>query len=262
MLKGPETVFFDGNGVMYTTTDDANLISLTDFRDEPDGTISAKTKVVADVVGRGLGAKFVDDTLYIADGALGLTRIRNFRNPKSKLEIVATKVMDGGEETRINFADDLAIGLKTGIVYFTDASVVYPERDRSFKWDVMYASKVEAVRGPSGRLLQYDPSKDEVTVLGRNLWFANGVAVDKDENYLLFVETFRLRIGKYHLTGKKKGTVEYLVDGEPSPAYFDGVDCSWKGITGDLLTRQIWLMAVLVMAGSPKKGTSIAPLPS
>jgi hypothetical protein len=122
LLKGPETVFFDDNGVMYTTTDDANLITLTDFQTEADGKITAKTTLLADVVGRPLGAKFTGDTLYMADAALGLTRIRNPHDPKSKLELVATTVKDGGKETRIQFADDLAIGPKTGMVYFTDGT--------------------------------------------------------------------------------------------------------------------------------------------
>lgn len=112
------------------------------------------------------------------------------------------------------------------------ASEVYPERDRNFMWDVMYASKVDSVRSPSGRLLQYDPSTDKVNVLVRGLWFANGVAVDKEEDYVVYVESFRLRIAKYYLTGDKRGTIEYIVDGAPSPAYFDGIDCGWKGVNG------------------------------
>lgn len=122
LLKGPETVFFDNNGIMYTTTDDANLISLTDFQKE-DGKITAKTTWIANVVGRPLGGKFTSDgTLYMADAALGLTRIRNPRDPKSKLEVVATTVQDGATVTRIQFADDLAVGPKTGKVYFTDGT--------------------------------------------------------------------------------------------------------------------------------------------
>ena len=85
-------------------------------------------------------------------------------------------------------------------------------------WDLMYASKVEALRGPTGRLLQYNPSTDEVTVLARNLYFANGVAVAEDESYLVFVETFYSRVTKYFLKGEKKGSMEYVIDGYPSPA--------------------------------------------
>jgi DNA-binding beta-propeller fold protein YncE len=69
-----------------------------------------------------LGAKFTPDgnTVYIADGALGLLRVVDPLNPKSKVEIVASKVMDGGKITPITFADDVTIGPKSGRVYFTD----------------------------------------------------------------------------------------------------------------------------------------------
>lgn len=98
------------------------------------------------------------------------------------------------------------------------ASEIHPERDSDMKWDVMYPSKLEIIRGPSGRLLQYDPSTDAVTVLLDGLYFANGVAVAEDESYLVFVETFYSRVNKYYLTGEKKGTVEAIIDGYPSPA--------------------------------------------
>jgi sugar lactone lactonase YvrE len=71
---------------------------------------------------------------------------------------------------------------------------------------------------PSGRLLEYDPSTDAVTVLAKNLWFANGVGVDQEEEYLVFAETFRLSLIKYYLKGDKKGQLDYIVKGSPSPA--------------------------------------------
>jgi sugar lactone lactonase YvrE len=64
----------------------------------------------------------------------------------------------------------------------------------------------------------YDPVTDEVSVLVRNLWFANGVGVDKDETYVVVAETFRLSLLKYHLAGEKAGTTEYIAKGAPSPA--------------------------------------------
>lgn len=79
-------------------------------------------------------------------------------------------------------------------------------------YDVVYASKVDCVRGKrTGRLLQYDPATDEVTILARNLFFANGVAVDKDETYLVQSQTFAMELSKYHLTGSKQGTLETAV---------------------------------------------------
>ena len=71
------------------------------------------------------------------------------------------------------------------------------------------------IRGPSGRLLQYDPTDDSVTILADGIWFANGVGVDVDETYLIVGETLRLGLIKYHLTGTKAGTTEYVVKGDP-----------------------------------------------
>jgi sugar lactone lactonase YvrE len=263
LLKGPETIFFDPEGNMYTINEDANLIQLSDFQttDESDHLLTANVTMISDLgSGRPLGATFTPDgsTLYICDMVLGLTRLRNPRDPKSKVELVASSVLDNGTSSRIFLADDVVVGPKTGVVYFTDASVIYPERDRNLKWDAMYSSKVELLIGPSGRLLKYDPVTDEVSVLLRDLWFGNSVTVDQEETYLLFTESFSLRIGKYYLQGPKEGTVEYLVNGHPTPGCkfiestvntrhlharltfktfsydhdldFDGVDCSWKGV--------------------------------
>ena len=87
----------------------------------------------------------------------------------------------------------------------------------------MYSSKIEALRGPSGRLLKYDPSTRQLSVLARGLYFGNGVAVAEDESYLVYVETFYSRVTKFYLTGEKKGTTEYIVDGDPSPMCKDNM---------------------------------------
>jgi hypothetical protein len=45
------------------------------------------------------------------------------------------------------------VGPKTGLVYFTDATIVYPERYRIFVWDAMYSAKVETLLGLSGKYM-------------------------------------------------------------------------------------------------------------
>ena len=157
LLKGPETVFFGPDGTMYIANDHGLLLSLTDLQPNNDAVVdnddddkngkqnshiwTAKTTIVRDLgVGRPLGAKFTSDgsTLYYCDGLLGLMRIRNFDDPTSKVEIVASKILlndsnsssdsssNGGRSppmwSTINFADDLTIGPKTGRVYFTDGT--------------------------------------------------------------------------------------------------------------------------------------------
>ena len=111
-------------------------------------------------VGRPLGGKFhpkEKNTLYIADAHLGLIRLKlddtnngggkknkkktqNRKNQeeeedvitatsapiitpttkKNKVELIASRVYDQGQWTQILYANDVVIGPKTGMVYFTD----------------------------------------------------------------------------------------------------------------------------------------------
>jgi sugar lactone lactonase YvrE len=121
-MTGPETIVFGNDGTMYTMTDEGSLVSLSEFEEMDDGfTITAKSNVVADLgMGRPLGGRFdAQGTLYLADAHLGLTRLKN-PGSGSKVELVATRVFDEEKWTQILYANDVAIGPKTGIVYFTD----------------------------------------------------------------------------------------------------------------------------------------------
>jgi hypothetical protein len=122
LMNGTETVFFDDHGTMYATTENGNLISFSDIQTpDDDGKSTTKTSLVKDLgTGRPLAGKFMGSTVYVADSVLGLTRVQNVYDPKSKVEIVASTVMDNGKETRIFFADDLAVAPNSGMVYFTD----------------------------------------------------------------------------------------------------------------------------------------------
>lgn len=76
----------------------------------------------------------------------------------------------------------------------------------------------------SGRLLRYNPTTDEVDVLVDGINFANGIAVEKDEKYVLISETFGSRVLKYNLEGEMKGQIEVIVSQLPS--FPDGAACS------------------------------------
>lgn len=129
LMKGPETIFFDDHGAMYATTEEGNLIRLTDMETDESGKMTVKATIVKDLGnGRPLAGKFLGDTLYVADPVLGLTRVQNVADPKSKVEIVATTVMDDGKESRIRYADDVAVAPQSGMVYFTDGTFpILPE---------------------------------------------------------------------------------------------------------------------------------------
>lgn len=236
LLKGPETVILDEKGTLYAFSRGATLVKLDDFQPSPDGDpqmLTARATVAAELGhGTPLSGKFTKDgkTLYVVDPMQGLFRIRNFHSyPNSKTELVANKVEDNGVMTRINHADDVAIG-KSGKVYFSDATEIYPDRlhDKG-DWDILYASKLDFMRGKrTGRLLQYDPATEEVKVLVRDLWFANGVAVDKDETYVVVSQTFAMTLSKFYLSGPNQGTFETIIDSHQLAGFTDGADCSWE----------------------------------
>jgi len=134
--------------------------------------------------------------------------------------------LEDGSWSPINYANDVDIGPKTGHIYFTDSSDIKTDRDVSGKWDTMYASKMEGVRGKrTGRLLRFIPETGEVDVLATGVAYANGVAVNKDETYVLYVSTFEVSVMKYHLNGKEGGPERIL---DQFTGFLDGLDCSFQ----------------------------------
>ena len=106
------------------------------------------------------------------------------------------------------------------------ATDVIPDRVGTRTWDTMYAAKTDLLRGKRrGRLLEYDPHTNQVKILAKNLWFANGIGIDKEERFIFLAETFALRLVKVHLTGDQQGKVEALVDSHDMTGYPDGADC-------------------------------------
>lgn len=243
LLVKPETVVFNNKGVMYIMNQNAKLVSLTDFerddRSDNKSIMTAKATEVADLgLGVPLGGKFDrKGCLYFADVILGLARICNLpangkpsSSSKPNVELVASRVkLDDGSWSPIIYADDVDVGPKTGHVYFSDASDVKTDRDHNTNallWDQLYASKLEGIRGKrTGRILRYKPESGEVDILvASGAAFANGVAVDKDESYVLYISTFEGALMKYHLNSKREGPERLLGD----TGILDGVDCSFQ----------------------------------
>lgn len=224
-MLGPETVVIGNQGEIFVLTEEAKLVQLTELEPQADGvTILATTiEIMSLGVGRPLGGSFTrDGTLYIADTLLGLIRVKNPLDPNAKVELVASRVKVDGMWSPILFCDDVAVGPKTGKVYFSDATDLAPDRIGTQTWDILYTAKVDMFRGrASGRLLEYDPTTNEVKVLMSNLRFANGVGVDKDEKYIVISETCRGRVLKYSLIDSEISVVLDKLTGYP-----DGADCN------------------------------------
>jgi sugar lactone lactonase YvrE len=57
---------------------------------------------------------------------------------------------------------------------------------------------------PTGRLIEYDPKTKVSRTLVDDVAFANGLLVDADETYILFVELNRAQILRYDLKAGEK----------------------------------------------------------
>ena len=198
-IRGPETVVINPTEMdkIYLLTEEGYIVSVSDLKDDAsDKTlITAQTEIIKDLgSGRALGGGFTSDgkTLYMADAVFGLTRIKDIHDPRSKVEIVVSSVLDEktGNFSKLAFVDDLCIGPKTQKVYFTDAAEVRSDIIGRNPPDALYASKVDFLRGKrTGRVIEYDPETDKVRTLVDGIFFANGIGVNRDETYLVFAET-------------------------------------------------------------------------
>ena len=118
----------------------------------------------------------------------------------------------------IGVADDLDIATD-GVIYFSDASDKFPIR--TYKKDALE-------HRPNGSLLAYYPESGETRLLLDDLYFANGIAVSKDDSFVLINETWKYRVIRYWLTGARAGTHEVFIDN--LPAFPDGISAGSEGI--------------------------------
>ncbi|MCK4623144.1 MAG: strictosidine synthase family protein, partial [Desulfuromonadales bacterium] len=115
------------------------------------------------------------------------------------------------------FTDALDIS-SDGTIYFTDASSKYGQNE--YLYDLLESK-------PHGRFLCYDPATGQIKVLLKNLYFANGVALSQQEDFVLINETYRYRIVRYWLKGPKAGTHEIFIDN--LPGFPDNISSNHKG---------------------------------
>jgi sugar lactone lactonase YvrE len=200
-INGPEDVAVDGDGCLYGGTRDGEIIRIW-----PDGTIEE----FAETGGRPLGLHFDEKgNLIVCDAYRGLLSI----DADGKPAILAESV----EGAPFRFTDDLDIA-GNGIIYFSDASDTFDHS--KYLYDLLESK-------PHGRLMSYSPADGKVTVLLKGLYFANGVALSKNEDFVLVTETYRYRIIRYWLKGPKAGTSDIFADN--LPGFPDGISADRKG---------------------------------
>ncbi|WP_328187852.1 SMP-30/gluconolactonase/LRE family protein [Marinobacter sp. OP 3.4] len=188
-VVGPEDVAVDDQGRVYGGTDTGFIV-----RVGRDGSVEHWVETG----GRPLGLAFdAEGNLIVCDAWMGLLSI----SPAGEIEVLAT----GADGEPFAFTNDVDIA-SDGTIYFSDASSRFNQPD--YKLDLLEAR-------PHGRLLKYEPETGETTVLMDDLYFANGVAVDPDEAFVLVNETYRYRVQRLWLNGEKAGQSEIFAANLP-----------------------------------------------
>jgi sugar lactone lactonase YvrE len=200
-INGPEEIAMDSQGRVYGGSGDGKIMRLLP---------GSNLETFAETKGRPLGLQFgKNENLIVCDSYKGLLSI----DPKGKISVLATSA----EGIPFKFTDALDISSE-GIIYFTDASDKFTLDN--YLYDLLESR-------PHGRFLSYDPTTGQVKVLLRNLYFANGVALSQQEDFVLINETYRYRIVRYWLKGPKAGTHEVFLDN--LPGFPDNISSNRKG---------------------------------
>ena len=130
---------------------------------------------------------------------------------------------------------------KNGDIFFSSSSSEFGMNDGAFSF----------FANPSGRLIHYERKTGHLSVILDGLWFANGIALSPDEEFVLVAETHASRIQRYYLKGEKKGQSDMFVDGLP-------------GIPDNITPDEDGLWIALVVSADPQNPMlpqSLSPLP-
>jgi sugar lactone lactonase YvrE len=200
-VRGPEDLAFDAVGRVYAATADGKVVRLG---------ANGAVEDYAATGGRPLGLRFdAGGSLVVCDLVKGLLAI----DPARRVTVLATEA-DGVPFAFINNVDIAS----DGAIYFSDATSKF--RGQDYRFDLLEAR-------PHGRLLRYDPSARKTSVVLPDLYFANGVALSRNEDFLVVSETYRYRLRRYWLKGPKAGTSDVLAD--DLPGFPDNVDGNRHG---------------------------------
>ncbi len=195
---GPEDIVLTDDAIAYTGLVDGRIL-----RYPPGG---GDASLVANTGGRPLGIELSGDgTLIVCDADLGLMRV----TPSGEV----STLVDSFDGEKFVFTNNAAIS-SDGTIYFTVTSTRYSLH--------VYVDDLLEHSG-TGRLFAYRPD-GTVDRLLDGLQFANGVALDSNEDSIFVVETGSYRVIRHWIRGDKLGTTDVFVDnlpGFPDNASFD-----------------------------------------
>jgi sugar lactone lactonase YvrE len=209
-------------GSAFTGTADGSI-----FRISPDG---SNVERVAQTGGRPLGIELqADGRLLVCDAQRGVLRVDVAGGP---VEPVVGRV--GGRP--MVFCNNAAVA-SDGTVWFSDSSTRYGLE----RWQSEVAEDTR-----SGRLIRMAPD-GTVEVVLEGLSFANGVALSRDESYVVVAETSARTVVRLWLTGERAGSRDLLA--HDLPGYPDNVALGSDGLIWVALTSPTERLVTLLQRG-------------
>ncbi|MCI4667132.1 MAG: SMP-30/gluconolactonase/LRE family protein [Bacteroidia bacterium] len=200
-----EDVAIDAEGILYAGSVDGKIMTY-DLK-------SGKEKLLVNTKGRPLGLHFdKDGYLIVADAGNNLISVSK---DGDRMPLIGERY-PAGKDLRI--IDDLDID-SSETVFFSNASSKY--YFDMYKYDLLE-------HRPNGQLFSYNLKNRELTLLVDSLYFANGVALDHQEEFVLVAETGAYRLSRYWLKGPKKGSTDIFIDN--LPGFPDGISRGEDGI--------------------------------
>ncbi|MBN2433797.1 MAG: strictosidine synthase family protein [Spirochaetes bacterium] len=189
-INGFEDITVDINGTLYFGTLNGEIFKYTDESKE----CTLITVVDGPILGMEIDAH---GNIIAAAPDMGLISV----SQNGIVELLVSKYRG----IPLKLANDVDIA-DDGIIYFSDTSHI-------FDYSLIY-NEVMA-HNPNGRFFSFDPVTRETRLLLDNLYFANGIAVSKKNDFVLIVEMTKYRILKYWITGRRKGETEVFIDNLP-----------------------------------------------
>jgi len=196
---GPEDIAIDDEGNIYCSA----RKSKNDFSDGVILKIDTSEMITVFCnTGSWLAGLHFDtsENLIACDPERGLISV----NKNGDITILASEDENGNQFLIPNDVDIAS----DGVIYFSNTSSKY-ESDKKNVMRIILEIK------PDGGLYSYNPSNSQVTRLIDGLFFGNGVAVSKNDDFVLVVELSKYRVLRYWLKGENVGETEIFLDNLP-----------------------------------------------
>ena len=207
--EGPEDAAVGPDGLVYVSVKSGKILKI----DPASGEIT----VFVESGGRPLGIEFgPDGKLYFADSKIGIFRV----SLEGKLEKLTDKTDDGLKLTYVNDIDIAA----DGTVYFSQSSSKFGA-NAGGTYEASLLDLME--HGLYGGVFKWDPKTKQTTKVAGGFSFANGLALSKDDDYLVIASTGEYKVEKIWLKGEKAGQRETIITN--FPGFPDNINPSSDG---------------------------------